>query len=53
MANRDPIFQPSVNKGGNAKMASSGRIFSIKGPKSSVAKGGLSPRTSAPIVNGK
>lgn len=36
----------------NIKLASSGRVMAVKGPKSSVAKGDLSPRTSAPIVNG-
>jgi hypothetical protein len=32
--------------------ASKGRIMAVKGPKSAVAKGDLSPRGRAPIVNG-
>jgi hypothetical protein len=36
----------------SVKNASGDRVKTISGPKSSVAKGGLSPRTSAPIING-
>ena len=34
------------------QVVSQGRIMAIKGPKSAVAKGGLSARRTAAIVNG-
>lgn len=40
------------NRPGSLKNASAGRITTSKGG-SSVAKGDLSPRNSAPIVNGR
>lgn len=43
----------SSPKARGIKDVSANRVMTIKGPKSSVAKGSLSPRTSAPIVNGK
>lgn len=58
---RDPNNYPagnatitaSKNSAGKPKSANAGRVMSISGPKSSVTKGDLSPRTSAPIVNMK
>jgi hypothetical protein len=37
---------------GSLDNASAGRIMAVKPPKSAVAKGSLSPRSRAPIVNG-
>lgn len=47
----EPVTSPGVRAGG-LKNVSANRVFSMKGPKSAVAKGSLSPRNTAPIVNG-
>jgi hypothetical protein len=52
--NNGPKMEPVTSKGvnvGTLKDTSAGRVMSIKGPKSAVAKGGLGARNSAPIVN--
>jgi hypothetical protein len=48
----EPAAAAAASKPRALDNASKGRIMAVKGPKSAVAKGDLSPRGRAPIVNG-